>query len=159
MKVSGTWLGEYTYGDGYEDIAGKSVPFTMSLTESWLGRVLGYVRDDATQGGQPERGKIRGSRRRLTLEFVKSMPTGYVFDPDGKLEPRSSWLKRAFGIDEDPDEPHRIHYIGRLSADGGSVRGEWVIRRGQLDTEQGVIEFGGAGTWSARRTSDLPSEV
>jgi hypothetical protein len=73
--VTGTWLGEYTYGEAYQGTAGKSVPFTMSLTESWMGRVVGYVRDDASKGGQPERGKIHGGRRGHMLEFVKTMPT------------------------------------------------------------------------------------
>lgn len=160
MKVTGTWNGEYTYGEAYQGIVGKSVPFTMSLTESWMSRVVGYVRDDATKGGQPERGKIHGGRRGLTLEFVKTMPTAYMADPDGsQKETRSSWLKRTYGIEEDPTAPHRIHYVGRLSADGHSVHGEWLIRQRQVQTDQGMVELAGTGTWSARRIADLPSEV
>ncbi|MBL8726830.1 MAG: hypothetical protein JNM25_00260 [Planctomycetes bacterium] len=160
MKVSGTWHGEYTYGEIY-DFAGKSVPFTMSLTESWLRRIAGYVRDDASKGGMPERGRILGTRRGSTIEFVKTMPVGYVTDPDGQMVETRSWLQRAFGIANPPAAPHCIEYVGELAADGQSVRGQWRIRpRVVAEDEQGQHLFGGGtGTWSARRIADLPTEV
>jgi hypothetical protein len=159
VKTTGTWLGEYTYGEIY-DFAGQSVPFTMSLTESWLRRITGYVRDDASKGGQPERGRILGTRRGTTIAFVKTMPVGYVTDPDGKMVETRSWLKRAFGIENVPESPHCIEYVGELAGDGQSVRGQWRIRpRVVAEDDQGAHVFGGNGTWSARRIADLPSEV
>ena len=98
MKLTGTWHGEYTYGPGYGPaIAGTSVPFVLSLTESWLARFRGYVRDDASRGGQPERGRIAGTRHSASLTFQKTMPVGYVAGDDGKHEESRSWLKRVFG--------------------------------------------------------------
>lgn len=159
MKTTGTWLGEYTYGETY-DFAGKSVPFTMSLTESWLRRIVGYVRDDASKGGQPERGRIAGTRRGTTIAFVKTMPVGYTTDADGQMIDTRSWMKRVFGIENPPESPHRIEYVGELAGDGQSVRGQWSIRpRVVAEDEQGQHLLGGTGTWSARRIADLPSEV
>lgn len=160
-KVTGTWLGEYTYGPGYQGIAGTSVPFTMSLTDSLLRRVAGYVRDDAAKGGQPERGRITGTRRGSTLTFVKTMPAGYVIDADGTMVEKSAWLQRVFGIDAGPPAEHRIEYEGELSADGQTIRGRWQIRATTtIKTAEGVQMWGGgSGTWSARRISDLPSTV
>ena len=158
MKLTGTWVGEYTFGDGYDDAgaAGQSVPFTMSLTESWLRRVIGYVRDDASRGGQPERGRVGGRRRGDRFEFVKTMPVGYQMTEDGPVETRQ-YLERELEI-ELPDElpPHRVHYAGTLDPDRQCLAGEWVILPWQIGDRAGG---GGRGTWTARRTSDQPSEV
>ncbi len=161
MKATGTWYGEYTYGEIYEALAGKSVPFTMSLTESWLRRIVGYVRDDASKGGMPERGRILGSRRGTTIAYVKTMPIGYVTDADGKRVETRNWLQRKYGIENAASVPHCIEYVGELADDGQSARGQWRIRpRVVAEDEQGQHVFGGGtGTWSARRIADLPSEV
>lgn len=160
MKTTGTWHGEYTLGPGYENIAGKSVPFALSLTESWLQRFSGYVRDDASKGGQPERGRIAGKRRGTTIEFVKTMPVGYVMNDEGKLEETRSWLQRAFGVEDRDESPHRIHYAGTLSPDGQQASGTWVIHSEVVAEDGETIHMvGGEGTWTARRVSDLPSEV
>ena len=160
MKVTGTWHGEYTYGPLYEALAGKRVPFVLSLTESWLQRFAGYVRDDASKGGQPERGRIAGKRRGAAIEFVKTMPVGYVFDDEGRMEEKSSWVRRVFGVEQPDASPHRIHYSGDLSADGQSVAGKWQIQSRVIARDGGVAHvFGGEGTWTARRVSDSPSEV
>jgi hypothetical protein len=160
MKVTGTWQGEYTYGPGYETLAGKSVPFVLSLTESWLQRFAGYVRDDASKGGQPERGRIAGKRSGTAIEFVKTMPVGYVTNEDNKMEEESSWLRRVFGVEQPETSPHRILYSGELSADGQSAAGKWLIQS-RMVAQDGDIQHvvGGEGTWTARRVSDLPTEV
>ena len=137
------------------------MPFRLSLTESFLRRVVGYVRDDAQKGGQPERGRITGHRRGRTLTFVKTMPIGYLADEDGRLVDKNDWLQRTFGI-EDPRGPqHRIHYTGEFDADAQRIVGTWQIRSTvAIESEDGVhVVGGGEGTWSARRVSDLPSEV
>jgi hypothetical protein len=161
VKVTGSWIGQYTYGAGYgEGIAGTSVPFMLSLTENWLGKVSGYVRDDASRGGMPERGRILGTRKRDELRFVKSMPNHYFTDANRKLvDLRSAW--REQGV-EPPAElpPHRIGYRGTLGADGETIAGEWAILPWQVDTDEERIEFGsGQGTWTAKRTSFEPSAV
>lgn len=160
MKLTGTWLGEYTYGPGYGPIAGTSVPFRLSLTESLLRSFAGYVRDDATKGGMPERGRIAGRRAGDAITFVKTMPVGYVTDDDGKPVEKRTWLKTMFGIDRSEVSPHRIHYSGTLAADGQQMRGAWVIHSEVIAEQDDVVHCtGGEGTWTARRISDLPSEV
>ena len=162
MKVTGTWFGQYTYGAGYEHIAGKSVPFTLSLTENWLGKVSGYVRDDASKGGQPERGRVLGARKKRELRFVKSMPKGYVTNPDGTLvDFRSAMTEQGIDL---PAElpPHRIGYSGTIGDDGETITGEWTILPFEFETDEGEqLEFGGEGqgTWTAKRTSYEPSAV
>jgi hypothetical protein len=154
--ITGTWSGEYTYGATYTT-AGQSVPFTLSLTESsgigsLLGkhRVLGYVRDDATRGGMPERGTIHGQRRGSRVRFRKTMPNHYVQDERGRLVDLREFARAEHGV-ELPDglPPHHIDYEGTLGDDGETMQGTWSIRGGE----------GGTGTWTARRRSPLPNEV
>ncbi len=160
MTITGTWLGEYTYGELYGNIAGKSVPFTLSLTDSWLGRVTGYVRDDATKGGMPERGRIAGKRKGNAIEFVKTMPVGYVTDPSEALGDKHTRLQRASGIENPRGGPHHIHYFGEIDAAGHTMRGTWIIL-GSTDATTGETAPlpRGEGSWTARRSSELPSEV
>lgn len=160
MDLGGTWHGEYTYGAAYDALAGSSVPFVLSLTQSQPGQFVGYVRDDATKGGQPERGRIRGERRGNTITFVKTMPTGYVADENGSKEATAAWLRRTFGPDAPGAVPHRILYAGTLSADGTTLSGRWQIPARSLASNDDVVHMiGGEGTWTAHRVSDLPSEV
>lgn len=161
MKATGTWHGEYTYGPGYgPPMAGKSVPFVLSLTHSWPDRIVGYVRDDAAKGGMPERGRIAGKTSGAKIEFVKTMPVSYVTDESGNVVERKAWLRREFGIENASVGPHQIHYAGTLDPDGQTMRGSWIIRlRTNAATGDLVGAVGGEGTWTARRVSDLPSEV
>ncbi|MCA8974224.1 MAG: hypothetical protein KDC98_05850 [Planctomycetes bacterium] len=159
MKLTGTWVGQYTYGQSYDQLAATSVPFTMSLTESWRLRVVGYVRDDASRGGQPERGRIVGQRKGRQLEFLKTMPKGYVTDADGNMVEQRQFLEEEFGIAlPDGMPPHRIHYAGTLDEHGQSVAGTWrIVPWGR--TADGRELGSGNGSWSARRMSDQPSAV
>lgn len=83
MNLTGTWDGEYTYGDGYGSEAGKSVPFRLVLTEAgplrWLGlaRLTGSVREDSLRGGFPAPGRVDGRRRGRRIGFLKTMPENY----------------------------------------------------------------------------------
>lgn len=158
MKLTGTWIGQYTYGDCYQEegIAGKSVPFTMSLTETWLGRIKGYVRDDASRGGQPERGRISGRRKGRRLSFMKIMPTGYVVE-DGEFVDRREHLADALDAEElDNLPPHRIHYEGDIDDHGETVAGAWnIVAWDDAADDDDVAR----GTWSARRASYEPDAV
>lgn len=153
MRLTGTWHGTYVYGPLYGPLASRAVPFTMSLTETWPRRIAGYVRDDATKGGMPERGRVLGRRRGTSIEFEKTMPNHYVMRPDGTLVSLSEAAAEQ-GV-ELPARmpPHRIRYEGTLSADGQQITGTWRIPMPGGSGEHG------RGTWSARRTSELPLEV
>jgi hypothetical protein len=160
MNITGTWTGSYTYGPGYEEAANTSVPFRLSIDETWLGRIAGYVRDDASKGGMPERGRIHGRRRGRRIEFVKVMPVGYVTNDDGELMRTQDWLDQQ-GFEDIQAAAHRIHYAGELDIAGQSMSGSWLIRPRELDGSMGSKVFfeGGEGTWTARRISELPSEI
>ncbi len=65
-RVTGSWSGQYTYGDGYDGIGRNAVPFDMSLTESWFRRITGYLRIlRRARREQPpaEEGQVRGGGR------------------------------------------------------------------------------------------------
>lgn len=152
MRTTGTWLGEYTYGAHfYGPAAGKSVPFHLSLTESWLGRFTGHVRDDASQGGMPELG---------TVELIKTMPVSYVTEPSGALIETKAWIQREYGIENPTLEPHRIHCTGRFDEYGDGMRGTWRIwNRVDHPNGESVQMTVGVGTWSARRIAARPRAI
>ena len=158
MRITGTWQGQYTYGDGYATITGISVPFRLSLHESWwFGRVRGHVRDDVSKGGQPELGMVDGWRKRAAVRFVKVMPAPYVL-VDGKLRPLRELLLQQ-GITVVGEMPHWIGYSGAVRDDGRMMEGDWQILERPVQTDRGYMQLGsGSGTWSAhhvdvRRTS------
>lgn len=163
-RATGTWLCEYTLGEDYGDQAGKSVPFRLSLTERGLGalfarpRVTGQVRDDASKGGFPELGEIRGQLRGLRLSFVKTMPVTYLADENGDLMTITDYYRRH-DLEARPRR-HVIYYRGVLSDDGEQVRGDWAIPPHMIEFAEGISNVPGSrGTWSGRRTSPLPTEL
>lgn len=159
-NLTGTWDGEYTYGDDYGPQRGESVPFRMSLTESGGGAVTGYVRDDAERGGMRERGRIAGKRESEALVFLKTVPSGGDGEAEA-IEPLRRFFERELGLEIPLDlPPHRIRYAGVASPDGASVSGEWSIVPWRVEVEDGVIEYGaGSGTWTAKKVSPRVSAV
>lgn len=161
MRLTGTWEGEYVYGPTYA-VEGLAVPFRMSLQESWLRKVVGSVRDDASAGGQPELGRIEGRRRGHRLEFLKTMPVAYVMDPETReLVPTMDFLARAAGREPDGSQVRIIiRYSGTHDPVTDGLEGQWSIVPRRLQAATGPIELGGgSGTWNARRLSREPSEV
>ncbi|MFO1078320.1 MAG: hypothetical protein U1E73_11420 [Planctomycetota bacterium] len=159
MDLTGTWIGEYTLGAEYGAAAGTSVPFVLSLTESALRGGRGYVRDDTEKGGQPGRGRIHGRRRGTHVRFRKTMPENLVRAPDGAWVPLHKLMREQHGIDLPADlPPHRIDYVGTVDAVGGAMSGEWHIVRCVVRS-LGIALGTGAGTWSARRTADEPTQL
>ncbi len=159
-KLTGTWQGTYEYGGGYESEQPRAVPFRISATEGALGRIGGYVRDDASQGGMPERGRISGRRQSDKIEFVKTMPNQYFSNDDGELIPVREALLAETGLDLPELPPARIQYTGKLSDSGDEIEGEWEVLPTRIQADDAILEFGqGSGTWSMRRVSDLVDEV
>jgi hypothetical protein len=165
MRITGTWQGQYKYGEDYQEDTGTSVPFRLSLRQSWwFGRVRGHVRDDVSKGGQPELGLVDGWRKGTVVRFVKVMPVAYAM-VDGRLTPFRDLLQQQ-GFTVLGELPHRIGYRGTVRGDGRTMDGDWQILPEQVETDRGWIEVGsGSGTWSAQqvdrrcttlRRSDLP---
>lgn len=150
MRITGTWQGQYTYGEDYGNITGMSVPFRLSLHQSWwFGRVRGHVRDDVSKGGQPELGLVDGWRKGTVVRFVKVMPVAYSM-VDGSLMPLRDDL-RQHGLEVLGELSHWIGYSGTVREDGRAMDGDWQILPRQVETDRGRIEVGrGSGTWSAK---------
>lgn len=154
MNVSGEWHGEYTYGPDYGAVAGKSVPFLMTVTDAWLEGIRGEVQDDARHGGMPEPGVVRGRRWGRWLRFTKSYPRHYLVRTDGKLQDLGPQLELQFEVrltEELP--PSRILYGGALRADGAMLQGSWRILPWSVHTDRGKLRIrgGNSGSWTAHR--------
>jgi hypothetical protein len=160
MKLTGSWSGEYTYGSDYGDGSGVSVPFKVSVSESWFGRFAGYVRDEASRGGMPERGRVRGRRRGARIEFIKSMPIHYAWGGDS-LHNLSAYLVEVGGFESPEDlPPHMIRYVGHIAADGQSIEGAWSIVPWSVEIGGQRLQLGsGDGTWTAKKDSHSVSAV
>lgn len=159
MDLSGTWDGEYTYGEGYGSETGKSVPFRLVLAEtgalSWLGfaRLTGSVQDDSLRGGFPAAGCVEGRRRGRRIGFLKTMPENYVFDEDGKMTDLFEALAKEVDTRDFELSPHRIAYQGAVFDDGTRLGGQWRIQPTWVLAGEKAFQLAGVGTgtWSARR--------
>jgi len=158
-RISGTWNGRYRYGREYGLGMPRSVPFRMSLTGRLLGRFGGYVRDDPSRGGQPERGRIHGRLHGDAVIFRKVMPALYVTDDDGRQVDLRELLTEAYGTVPTEALEHVIEYRGTLV--GPTIRGVWTIVPKTIEVPgQRVFETsGGSGTFIARRTSKVPAAL
>jgi len=132
-NLSGTWVGQYTFGDGYpKSYKGKSVLFSVEMTID-DGELTGNCFDNDHPFDEPA--TLEGSVENDLISFVKRYPHAFVVDDDGKTILM-------------PDEPsHEVYYNGELI--GGMFRGSWAIILGG-STEDNV-EFGGSGTWTMQR--------
>lgn len=166
MNISGTWAGQYTFGEGYEQMEGTSVRFTLSLEQrgimALLGRPLlvGHVRDDFHDGGMKGLATIDGRRLGRRLHFLKVMP-------DSGLTPEwvdalRTQFRREFHAELPQEMPqHRIAYHGHVHDTGEALSGAWTILPMIFETSVGLVSHGitGEGTWTARRTSALPTQL
>jgi hypothetical protein len=158
FEICGTWRGRYVHGSPSDDGAGAGVDFTMSLSNSSRGAFVGYARDDF--GGMPERGRIRGRRLGIVLDFVRSIVLTHITDEDGELVPAHEFVATHYELQLQRCE-HRIGYRGRLSESGQTAAGSWHVLPCLLRTTRGVYEIprAGAGTWEAVRVSPKSTEV
>tara|TARA_R110002072_G_scaffold269079_3_gene428213 strand:+ start:7831 stop:8331 length:501 start_codon:yes stop_codon:yes gene_type:complete len=166
MDITGTWAGQYTYGEDYEQLADTSVRFTLSLQQhGWqrlLGRprLIGQCRDNHDDGGQKGLGKIHGRRVGRTLQFLKSMPESVRSDE--WVQYLRDSFRAEFGQDLPAKLPdHCIAYQGEISEFGDSLSGSWQILNTIFHTDHGDVRYvnAGEGTWTARRTSPLTTEL
>lgn len=166
MNISGTWEGQYTYGEDYLELADASVRFTMTLEQHGLMRLLGrprlrgQVRDNAADGGQQGVGRIAGRRFGQTVQFVKSMPPSVM--PDEWVDFLRHEFRDQFQSELPRELPdHRIAYQGRIDDDGERITGSWFILPMIFTTDIGEVSHNasGEGTWTARRSSPMPIEL
>ena len=166
MNISGTWEGQYTYGEAYDDYAGTSVRFAMTLQLGGVAqligrpRLTGTIRDSIDDGGQPGLAQLVGRRIGTGMRFVKTMPHSGMDDytmAELRCEFRAQFHKQP----PEPMPKHRIAYNGTISHHGEQLSGSWLILPMLFETDDGPVRFGGIGegTWTARRSSHLANEI
>ncbi len=156
MILTGTWEGAYHYPpEDYAELEHLWVPFRMSLADGDEQGFSGYVRDDATHGGAPDRGRIvRGNIKGRSVAFDKVIPINYFISEDGLIEAQEL-IETQFDVKIEGDmPPHTVRYTGEWSADGEELNGEWELQPMKIQTTDGYVQTnGGHGTWSMRRVS------
>jgi hypothetical protein len=116
--LSGEWLGEYTYGEGYgRSVQGKSEAFTLIMSVS-DGGLKGTCIDHNKPGAQPC--SINGIVFDNLIWFIKQYPVTYVIDDVGKSYPDES------------KAPLTIAYTGLYDTDNQCYKGIWHIENKQF---------------------------
>jgi len=153
MKLTGTWEGKYSYNPEEHGVI-DSVGFRISMSESWLHKITGYVQDVVEDGGTPDRGRIIGKRKGKLIRFAKTIPVSYVRSEEGIVEAQRA-IEEAVGGEVLGGMPeHVIHYQGIIDRSREEVTGDWILQPSIIETTKGMMESsGGSGTWEMRRVS------
>jgi hypothetical protein len=152
-NVEGEWRGRYFYDLVNDLYPREGVPFEMSLAEGWFGRFRGKVREDASQGGLPEEGRIRGRIRGDRISFLKRMPIYHVAGGATMAE----YILEHYRVDVRRHLRHPpIRYVGKYDFVADRATGRWSIARHKLLTlaRGRLLVFGTertTGTWEIRR--------
>jgi hypothetical protein len=147
VDVAGIWHGEYRYSP---EEAASPVAFTMRLVQDAQGLVTGTVTEGP--GGMPEEGRIIGTCRRRSVQFLKLMPVARVGATEGTQELAAFLATDGYEV-EGPIEHPQLLYEGRLAADGAATAGTWRLDEHVVPLKDGRTAYipGCRGTWSARR--------
>ena len=138
--IIGKWIGEYTYGDDYEEeMRGKSVKFSMELHLD--GELIrGVCIDEETREIFSEPSKIEGTFENGTLMFYLRYP-----DTPGP------------GVSDDAAKKYNstsIQYIGVWNKNfftKGFFEGTWEIDGAFLDENGDACYYSCEGTWTMRK--------
>jgi hypothetical protein len=133
-KLTGVWRGIYGYASkGALD--GKTIPFTLTLKQGWLGHFSGTVAED-TPMGMPGVGKIDGFLEWPTIEFTKQMPVGYIAKPDGsRITLRKYFVEHGHACEYELPSPP-ISCRGTF-LDANRVQGVWIMEPGRVSLPDG----------------------
>lgn len=137
LTMTGKWIGEYTYGEGYPDsYFGKSVQFELELVSNGV-EFEGHFTDDETKDIFDVPGTVHGYLENKVIVFSKWYPCLWDIDEAGRVE-----VFRDLAS-------HEIYYSGDLN--GNSFSGEWHIPATFVDEDGSYNEVNGMGTWSMTR--------
>ena len=133
---SGKWVGEYTYGEEYDEpVKGKTVAFVMNLTI-----VNGLLKGECTDGEATAHFQqpaiIEGSVLGNTISFIKRYPHYWQHEKSG---PR--FLPKL------PSQ--EISYSGQFVND--KFEGEWEIVTQLADATGELVSFKGFGRWFMKK--------
>jgi hypothetical protein len=148
-RVTGTWMGTYSY-DPSEPVAKLgAVTFTLTLKQQgWFGRFVGTVSEDAALG-IPGVGGIEGYFSYPRIEFTKRMPRCFVTTEDGRLIPLRDYVAEE-GYAWEHDMPHpAVFHQGQFSGPDCAA-GTWTARpvRFPVGGGQMIVRAPVTGTWS-----------
>lgn len=136
QQICGKWVGEYTYGDEYEDpVKGKTVAFEMIITivnglikgECIDGEATAYFNVPAT---------IEGTVLDNTISFIKRYPHYWQHEKGGQR-----FLPKL------PSQ--EICYSGQFVND--RFEGEWEIVTRLADAQGVFVSFKGFGRWFMKK--------
>lgn len=133
---SGKWVGEYTYGEEYDDpVKGKTVAFEMNITIV-NGLLKGECTDAEATAHFEQPAIIEGSVLDNTITFIKRYP--------------HYWQHEKNGIRFLPKLPSQeICYTGQFVND--RFEGEWEIITKLAGAQGEPVSFKGIGSWFMKR--------
>lgn len=140
--LTGKWIGQYTYGKGYEGVTQASCPFEMDLVHDGFA-LKGTCFEEQFKDVLKAPATIEGSFENKAISFIKKYPSMMVLDQDGQ----------ASADHDNTGTP--IHYTGRLTKKWFPRRyiftGQWSMNE-SLDLGGGISKYVTlSGTWSMER--------
>ncbi len=133
---SGKWVGEYTYGEEYDEpVKGKTVAFEMDITIV-NGLLKGECTDAEATAHFEQPATIEGSVLDNTITFIKRYPHYWQNEKNGKR-----FLPKL------PSQ--EICYSGQFVND--RFEGEWEIVTKLADAQGELVSFKGLGSWFMKR--------
>ncbi|MGB8191379.1 MAG: hypothetical protein WCF67_05640 [Chitinophagaceae bacterium] len=139
-KLNGKWIGEYTYGEGY-DVEKNNLVVSFEMELMFDGdSVKGTCVDDETKELLPGPATLEGTLDNNFISFIKKYPCLIGNDEENK----------AIAVPDQPSLP--IHYTGTLHKKLFTGRyvfeGEWEITS-IINNEDGSREYyTGMGYWT-----------
>jgi hypothetical protein len=136
QQFCGKWVGEYTYGEEYEDpVKGKTVAFELDITIV-NGLLKGECTDAEATAHFEQPTTIEGTVLDNTITFVKRYPHYWQHEKNGQR-----FLPKL------PSQ--EICYSGQFVND--RFEGEWEIVTKLADAHGDLVAFRGLGRWFMKR--------
>ena len=138
-KLTGKWVGQYTYGEGYESVTQESCPFEMDIIHDGF-TLKGTCFEEKYKDILKSPATIEGSFEKSHISFIKKYPSQLAIDGSGET------------MVDDSKTGVPIHYTGSLTKKLFSRRyifaGQWSMNE-KLDFGGGVSKYITlSGTWS-----------
>ncbi len=142
ISFSGSWTGEFVYGEEYGNIAGEKATFMLFVDKNENNSFEGRAFDIDGTGVNNEVATVRGFLENESISFIKQYPTMLTFQEDGTLEKHKSKAS--------PE----IHYTGEYIESKKSFIGEWEMVIDEVKQGDEYLEYLCTGTWEMRKEED-----
>jgi hypothetical protein len=120
--ILGIWKGIYSYSIPvkYKTERTKEVGFTIKIEQVNGNKFSGTVQDDASTGGTPGTGKIKGRFNKTEIRFDKNMPVYAFIDKQGNHRTNTNKVHPT------------IQYTGLFLDDPKTIGGVWKFKKQTL---------------------------